>query len=58
MAARPKVTTVAVYLELLTPAQARLLKPYANPKGNLRFPFADPIPGALIARVAKVLAKP
>ena len=33
------------------------LKPYANPKGNLRFPFDEPMPYALIARVAKALAK-
>lgn len=34
------------------------LKPYANPKGNLRFPLDEPIPYTLIARVAKALAKP
>jgi uncharacterized protein YdhG (YjbR/CyaY superfamily) len=33
------------------------LKPYANPKGNLRFALAEPMPYALIARVAKALAK-
>jgi uncharacterized protein YdhG (YjbR/CyaY superfamily) len=33
------------------------LKPYANAKGNLRFPLDEPIPMALIARVAKALAK-
>jgi uncharacterized protein YdhG (YjbR/CyaY superfamily) len=33
------------------------LKPYANTKGNLRFALDKPIPYALIARVAKALAK-
>ena len=33
------------------------VKPYANPKGNLRFALDQPIPYALIARVAKALAK-
>jgi uncharacterized protein YdhG (YjbR/CyaY superfamily) len=33
------------------------LKPYANAKGNLRFPLAEPMPYPLIARVAKALAK-
>jgi uncharacterized protein YdhG (YjbR/CyaY superfamily) len=33
------------------------LKPYANAKGNLSFPLDEPMPMALIARVAKALAK-
>ncbi len=33
------------------------LQPYANAKGNLRFPLDEPIPWPLIARVAKALAK-
>jgi uncharacterized protein YdhG (YjbR/CyaY superfamily) len=33
------------------------LKPYANAKGNLRFPLDEPMPMPLIARVAKTLAK-
>src|SRR6478735_6480956 len=33
------------------------LKPYANAKGNLRFSLIEPIPMALVARVAKALAK-
>ena len=40
--------------------EARLkaaLKPYANPKGNLRFPFDAAMPLPLIARVARALAK-
>jgi uncharacterized protein YdhG (YjbR/CyaY superfamily) len=41
-------------------ADARLLaalRPYAGPKGNLRFAFDEPMPYALIARVARSLAK-
>jgi uncharacterized protein YdhG (YjbR/CyaY superfamily) len=30
-----------------------LLAKYAGPKGNLRFPLAEPIPHALIARIVK-----
>ena len=33
------------------------LKPYANAKGNLRFDLSRPMPGALITRVAKALAR-
>lgn len=33
------------------------LAPYANAKGNLRFPLDEPMPMALIGRVAKALAK-
>lgn len=33
------------------------LKPYANSKGNLSFPLDKPIPTALVARVAKALAR-
>ena len=33
------------------------LKPYANAKGNLRFPLSEPMPYPLIIRVAKALAK-
>ena len=33
------------------------LNPYANAKGNLSFPLDDPIPAALVVRVAKALAK-
>jgi uncharacterized protein YdhG (YjbR/CyaY superfamily) len=36
----------------------RQLKPYANAKGNLRFPLSAPMPYPLIARVAKALSKP
>lgn len=33
------------------------LKPYANARGNLRFPLSAPIPYPLITRVAKALAR-
>jgi uncharacterized protein YdhG (YjbR/CyaY superfamily) len=33
------------------------LHPYANEKGNLRFPLDKPMPYPLIARVVKALAK-
>jgi uncharacterized protein YdhG (YjbR/CyaY superfamily) len=33
------------------------LKPYANARGNLRFPLDEPMPMQLIARVAKALAR-
>ena len=35
-------------------AQAR---PYAGEKGNLRFPYSEPIPYALITRLARLRAK-
>jgi len=35
----------------------RQLKPYANAKGNLRFPLSAPMPYPLITRVVKALAK-
>lgn len=34
-----------------------VLKPYANAKGNLSFPFGEAMPMRLIARLAKALAK-
>jgi len=34
-------------------ALLRAVEPYAGPKGNLRFPFADPIPYGLIARIVE-----
>jgi uncharacterized protein YdhG (YjbR/CyaY superfamily) len=39
------------------PALIRQLKPYANAKGNLRFPLSVPLPYPLIARLAKALAR-
>ena len=38
-------------------ALVQKLKPYANAKGNLRFPLSTPLPFPLITRVAKALAK-
>jgi uncharacterized protein YdhG (YjbR/CyaY superfamily) len=35
----------------------KAVRPYAGPKGNLRFPLADQIPFGLIARIAKARAK-
>ena len=32
----------------------KALAPYANPKGNLRFPLDQPIPYGLIERIAKL----
>lgn len=40
-----------------TPALVKAVKPYAGPKGNLKFPLAGRIPYALIARIAKQRAK-
>jgi uncharacterized protein YdhG (YjbR/CyaY superfamily) len=40
-----------------TPELMKAVKPFAGPKGNLRFPLAKPIPFALIARIAKQRAK-
>ena len=33
------------------------LKCYAGPKGNLQFPFDEPLPRGLVTRVARALAK-
>jgi uncharacterized protein YdhG (YjbR/CyaY superfamily) len=38
-------------------ALRKAVSPYANAKGNLRFPLDEPIPFPLIARVARALAK-
>ena len=38
-------------------ALVQKLKPYANAKGNLRFPLSGPVPYPLITREAKALAK-
>jgi uncharacterized protein YdhG (YjbR/CyaY superfamily) len=35
----------------------KALTPYRGPKGNLRFPLDEPIPYALIERIAKLRAK-
>ena len=38
-------------------ALLKAVKPYAGPKGNLRFPLAKPIPYGLIGRIARARAK-
>lgn len=38
-------------------ALAAELQPYRGPKGNLKFPLDEPIPYALIGRVAEALAQ-
>jgi len=35
----------------------KAVKPFAGPKGNLKFPLAEPIPYSLIARIAKQRAR-
>ena len=35
----------------------KALKPYAGEKGNLRFPFDEPMPYALIERIVKLRVK-
>jgi uncharacterized protein YdhG (YjbR/CyaY superfamily) len=35
----------------------RAVKPYAGPKGNLRFPYDEPMPYSLIKRIVKFRAK-
>jgi uncharacterized protein YdhG (YjbR/CyaY superfamily) len=39
------------------PAIVKAVAPYAGEKGNLRFPFAEPIPYDLIARVTALRLK-
>src|SRR5215469_2146806 len=36
---------------------ARLLRPYRNAKGNLRFDLREPMPYGLVVRVARALAR-
>lgn len=38
-------------------ALTRIVAPYAGPKGNLRFPYDQPIPYELIARIARFHAR-
>jgi uncharacterized protein YdhG (YjbR/CyaY superfamily) len=40
-----------------TAALVKAVKPFAGPKGNLRFQVAKPIPYSLIARIAKQRAR-
>jgi uncharacterized protein YdhG (YjbR/CyaY superfamily) len=39
------------------PALEKALSPYAGPKGNLKFPFDQPIPYDLIARIVTLRAQ-
>ncbi len=39
------------------PGLEQALSPYAGPKGNLKFPFAQPIPYNLIGRIATLRVK-
>ena len=49
---------IGIYPPVRGDARLQLaLQPYANAKGNLSFPFAEPMPLSLIARVAKALAR-
>ena len=49
---------IGIYPPLRSDAKLRAaLKPYANAKGNLTFPFDEGMPMRLIARLAKALAK-
>jgi uncharacterized protein YdhG (YjbR/CyaY superfamily) len=49
---------IGIYPPVRRDARLRAaVKPYANDKGNLRFPLAEPMPYPLIARIAKALAK-
>jgi uncharacterized protein YdhG (YjbR/CyaY superfamily) len=45
---------IGLYPPLRGPAALqRAAAPYAGPKGNLQFPYAEPIPYDLIARIAR-----
>lgn len=48
---------IGVYPPVHDPALAPELARYRGPKGNLQFPLNEPVPYALIARVAQSLAK-
>lgn len=48
---------VGIYPPVRDSRLKQALKPYANAKGNLRFPWTDPMPYSLIARVARALAR-
>jgi uncharacterized protein YdhG (YjbR/CyaY superfamily) len=39
------------------PALMKALKPYSGPKGNLKFPLAEPVPYALLTRIVKLRVK-
>jgi uncharacterized protein YdhG (YjbR/CyaY superfamily) len=48
---------IGVYPPVQDDALAAELARYRGPKGNLRFPLNEPVPVALIARVAQSLAR-
>lgn len=48
---------IGVYPPVQDQALDAELSGYRGPKGNLQFPLTEPVPYALIARVAKALAK-
>jgi uncharacterized protein YdhG (YjbR/CyaY superfamily) len=48
---------IGVYPPVQDPALAAELVRYRGPKGNLQFPLNEPVPYALIARVAQSLAR-
>jgi uncharacterized protein YdhG (YjbR/CyaY superfamily) len=48
---------IAPYPPVRDPMLRREASGYAGEKGNLRFPLDEPIPYALIARIAKVRAE-
>ena len=50
-------THIGVYPPVRDPSLAEALARYRGPKGNLRFPLNEPMPCALIARVAQSLAR-
>ncbi len=48
---------IGIYPPVDDPALATALAPFRGPKGNLQFPLDQPVPYALIGRVARSLAK-
>lgn len=48
---------IGVYPPVQDHGLAEELAPYRGPKGNLQFPLSEPVPYALIARVAQSLSK-
>lgn len=48
---------LGVYPPVQDPALTAELARYRGPKGNLQFPLDEPLPCALIARVAQALAR-
>lgn len=48
---------LGVYPPVQDPVLVRELEPYRGPKGNLKFPWREPLPVPLIRRVVLALAK-